>query len=242
MPQPAPQPELISYNALRILVGLIGIALPIALLLSARHPNIAFEPSISEFFYTDAREIMVSSLCAIGVFLIAYRGFAAEEGEWISDNVLSTLAGLFAIGIAYFPTAGDKVAAPVLEAVTLTQELLGIDSVRFLHLAFAGGFFAVLAGICWFKFARTRSPSRRKFYRGCAVVLIAVLAIIAVISLAGLGTNEAVRGARVVFWVETIGVWVFGLAWLVKGLPRDRSKDLPDAAEAMPRAQLVEVG
>lgn len=217
------KPELISYYLLRALVGLIGIALPFALIASTRLEAINFEPSISEFFYTDARELMVAALCAIGVFLIAYRGHSPVDGEWVSDNVLSTLAGISAIGVAFFPTGGEKTAQMVTDRVTLTQELLGIGTTSTLHVTFAGLFFLLLAGICWFKFAQTHSAPRRLFYQACALVLVAVLLALAYLFLSGTSATEEGRAARYVFWVEAIGTWVFGGAWLLKGIPKKGS-------------------
>jgi hypothetical protein len=68
--------RLISYLTLRKLIGLIGLLLPFALviinMLLIRQAEM--QGSMSGYYYTDVRGILIGSLCAIGVFLFAYRG------------------------------------------------------------------------------------------------------------------------------------------------------------------------
>jgi hypothetical protein len=45
------------------------------------------------------RNVLVEALCVIGVFLMAYAGYD-ELDRWITN-----LAGLFALGVAFFPTS-----------------------------------------------------------------------------------------------------------------------------------------
>ena len=94
-------PELISYYQLRRAIGFIGVALPFALMAGemivkwlypdARGPR----HSMSEYFYTAMRGVFVGSLCAIGVFLGAYRGY-----NELRDRVAGWIACICAIGVA----------------------------------------------------------------------------------------------------------------------------------------------
>jgi hypothetical protein len=86
----------VSYLFLRRAIGLIGALLPIVLPLGncLSTGRWLLLPSVSSYYYSDMRNVFVGSLCAVGVFLICYR-----YQQW--DDVLSNLAGFFAIGVAF---------------------------------------------------------------------------------------------------------------------------------------------
>ncbi len=69
------------------------------------------QDSISSYYYTDMRDVLVGSLWAIGVFLFSYRGYDTLEGPQLrrlfgtsTDFLASSLAGICAVGVAIFPT------------------------------------------------------------------------------------------------------------------------------------------
>ena len=136
--------RLISYLTLRKFIGLIGILLPFALVII--HMLLAqqakMQGSVSGYYYTDVRGILVGSLCAIGVFLFAYRGYDAR------DDILTNSAGIFAIGVALFPTA----------PVNPSSQARGIG---YVHLACAGLLFAALAVIALWQFTQTAPGAKR---------------------------------------------------------------------------------
>ena len=75
--QPPDKSDLVlSYLAVRQCLGLLGLSLPVSLYLYARVFGGAMQPSISEFYYTSMGDWLVGTLCAIGVFLFAYKGYA----------------------------------------------------------------------------------------------------------------------------------------------------------------------
>jgi hypothetical protein len=55
--------------------------------------------SVSGYYYTGMWNVLVGALCVIGVFLMAYAGYD-ELDRWITN-----LAGLFTLGVAFFPTS-----------------------------------------------------------------------------------------------------------------------------------------
>lgn len=198
----APQTTLVhSYLFLRRAVGLIGIALPIVLIIGNKLVGGGdLGGSLSGYYYTDMRDVLVGSMCAAGVFLIAY------YGHNVVDNLASTLAGIGAIGLALFPTT------PVNP--TSWDKTSGV-----LHLVFAGVFFLMLAYICLQLFTRNdgEQPTGRKFqrnavYRVCGIVIIACLVLIALSKWLGFATSM-----HLALWLECVAVWAFGIAWLVKG-------------------------
>lgn len=57
-----------SYQRIRSAIGALAVLLPIVLFLSTGLESVQFVPSISEFYYTPAREILVGTIGAIAVF------------------------------------------------------------------------------------------------------------------------------------------------------------------------------
>jgi hypothetical protein len=92
-----------SFLLLRMLVGVVGIALPFMLVFGQRllFGDGRLGTSLSGYYHTGVRDLFVGSLCAIGVFLLTYMAF-----HYVWDNVLSVVGGLAALGVALFPTAG----------------------------------------------------------------------------------------------------------------------------------------
>jgi hypothetical protein len=201
------QPLVRSYLFLRKGVGIIGVALPFVLILGKivlESPGIS--GSISAYYYSVMRDVFVGSLWAIAVFLICYR-------YDVPDDIASTLAGICAIGVSLFPTAPDVDA-------TARQSAIG-----WAHLSFASCFFLILALMVIFLFRRTdqENPTRRKQQRnivylscGSAILACVVFAafIVLVPSLAGVTWLQRLHP---IFWLESLSIFSFGIAWFVKG-------------------------
>jgi hypothetical protein len=193
----------LSYMGLRKAVGIIGLALPVALL--AGKPLLdggGMQGSISAYYYTGMRNYFVGTLCALAVFLFSYK-YAPR------DNFLSTLASVFALGVVFFPTT------PSGEDTTWTGRV---------HVASAISFFLILAVIAYFVFTRPPLPkeqleprkrTRNKIYRICGVTIVVCLLLAPVLDLI---LSDAVRDQiHPLFWLESIAVWAFSTSWLIKG-------------------------
>lgn len=206
----------LSYHRVRTALGVLGMALPLVLIVGGLTDYRRIEPSISDFYHTTYRDIFVGTLCAIGVFLICYRGYGRREGDVIDDDKLGTVAGISAFGVALFPNE-----SPTAEIATMTQNIVGIGVSPIFHYASALVFFSCLAVFCLGKFARSAKPHRRRIYLACGWIIVASLVGIAVASsvkILGSGPAQAfVVDYGLVFWFEAIGIWAFGLSWLVKG-------------------------
>jgi hypothetical protein len=205
--QPGPQdPLVISYLGLRKAVGIIGFALPFVLAFGKmllQGPGI--QSSISGYYYTDMRNVFVGSLCAIGVFLMSTRGYDRR------DEIAGILAFVFAIGVALFPTTPYADATP-------QDKIIG-----YVHLSFAALLFLTLAFFCLALFTETapdRTPTPQKLQRNI-VYRVSGSTILACIGLSGAvaipAVSNLVRGLTPVFWLESIAVVAFGVAWLIKG-------------------------
>jgi hypothetical protein len=100
--------KVMDYRTLRAVIGGIVILLvPVVYIgnwLFIRHLGGCFynpqwiPGSLSGFYYTHMRNLFVGAMCAVGVFLVAYRG----HDRW--DDRLTNVAGLAAIFIGLFPT------------------------------------------------------------------------------------------------------------------------------------------
>src|SRR5579863_10334555 len=89
----------LSYRNLRAITGYVGLTLPAVLLLTGIVDG-HIESSLSTYYYTKVGNVFTGALCVIGIFLLAYRLTA-----WAIDNVATTLAGICALGVAFFHAA-----------------------------------------------------------------------------------------------------------------------------------------
>ena len=147
--------------------------------------------------------------------------------------MMSLLAGVGAFGTAFFPNElpphilaaygdlSDPSKWENVPATTVFQRMVGIRIAPYFHV-FATPFFGALALFCFAKFARhSKVMWRRRLYLGCGWIILAALAGIAFM-LKIFGPQDAaivqfIKSAPVIFWLEAIGVWAFGLSWLIKG-------------------------
>jgi len=199
----------LSYLELRRAIGIIGIALPFVLacgeMLLVR--TFKIQSSISAYYYTGMRNVFVGSLCAIGVFLMSYRGY-----EYV-DELAGKLASAFAIGVALFPTTPEGTA-------TCLQKVIGA-----IHLTSAALLFLTLAYFSYFLFTKTdhspgKTPTRRKLqrnwvYRICGIAMVASVAAVAILGF--LPSDLPVKQRDPVFWLESVAIVAFGISWLTKG-------------------------
>ncbi len=240
-----PQPEgsadlVLSYLAVRQALGILGLSLPLSLLVYAWALGGGMQPSISDFYHSAMGDWFVGTLCAIGVFLFAYKGYATRPPRlWLGDREMSRIAGLSAIGVALFPISAESDQAicqgggHVARCADLMPEGLPalpvtgfIGHSDWLHLGLALIFFLALAYFALVLFpmggARTAdgrpAPSaEHRTYHGCGVaILLALVAIVAYVA----GLDEAVPALRRInflFWAETVAVVAFSISWLTKG-------------------------
>ncbi len=212
-----------SYLALRRAIGIIGVSLPFVLALGNMilEGQLEIKTSVSSYYYSGMRDVFVGSLCAIGVFLMFYRGYGRI------DNIAGNFACVFALAVAWFPVKPPHGAGP--------QEIM----IGHIHVISAAGLFLILAFFSLKLFRkrdRAKASTRRKTYRNaiyaiCGATILVCIAFIAVL--------ESMPGSPVkifepVFWLESIAVVAFGISWLTKGesILRDkRIKEPPPAQE-----------
>jgi len=218
-----------SYLTLRNLIGFGGMLLPLILAIRPSRPSAygGFEPSISDYFYTDRGDILVVMLCVIGTFLITYKGYGWKE--W----VLTTLAGIGGIGVAFVPTKMDCLLLKsectncVLSVHTNNGGVFKTLAGTGWHFAFAATFLFALAIMSIFFFTRSdedpkhRTPEGKTTQKGkrnrvfviCGIIIIASLVVLGVYFISGVD----LKPFPTVYAFETIAVEAFGFSWLVKG-------------------------
>lgn len=196
----------ITVQRLRFGIGTIGVLLPPALpignwiFVQAGHHTEILPSSMSSSYYTATRNIFVGALCALGVFLIGYR-FNKRDDRW------STAAGIFAIGVATFPTAPKM--------PTTYQSVIG-----YFHLSFAAILLGSLAGFCISSFRDPADDSRRTANRGYLTAGILIIAFLVIAVIAGVthwGDNWKLTP---LYACEALSVWSFGGAWIAAAIDR----------------------
>lgn len=190
-----------TYFSLRLGIGVLAVALPLALWLGGRFvDHEALRCSMSAYYYSPAmRDKFVGLLFAIGLFLYLYKGFSRQE------NWALNVAGALAIGIALVPTGADCEGA---KGTTL-------------HDIFAILFFVAIGYVAVFRAADTLSLIRdtrkagrlRALYRGLGILMVAS-PLVAVVLAQSLQPGSPKRS--LVFFVETVAVLTFAAYWLVK--------------------------
>lgn len=156
------------------------------------------QKTISQYYYTGMRDVLVGSLCAIALFLFFYKGY----NKW--ENRAANIAGFFAIGIAWFPTTET-------DPQTITGKV---------HFLCACVFFIILALFSIFFFTRKvphptkRKLKRNKIYVGCGSLMI--ICLVAIMIYFNFFHTDNVD-SHFVFWAESVALIAFGVSWLTKG-------------------------
>lgn len=197
-----------TYHALRLLMAGLALGLPLILWL-ASDPHVLL-PSLSAYYHFDhassiaygagdARDLFVGTLCAIGAFLIGYRGYTSTE------NWALNIAGVAIISIALYPMGWFGQGGTAAQVHNVSAML----------------FFAAVAYVCLAESGATlrlAADHRRKqltrVYGALGSLLIALP-----LTLLALNMIE-VRGVsgRLVWLLEVTLMALFGTFWIVKTL------------------------
>lgn len=222
-----------NFYRLRQTLGYLGFFLPIILSVLGALAWGDIRPSISNYYHTLMRDVFVGVLTAIGVFLICYTGYKPASDERISDRRLTSLAGWGAIGVAFFP---DRTVMP--EPLEAFPQLFGHGLTAGLHYLSAILFFVALGVMSYAKFARTGDKRLKPWFRALGLVVLAMALGIALLFLAKqfLGFGPMIEDYDLVFWAESLGVWAFSIAWLLKG---EADRKLPRAVQSVFRTDVL---
>ena len=203
---------LATYVNLRVGMAVIGIVFPVLLYVGGRVFGLPLQDSISAYYHASAdgksmRDVFVGVLFALGVFLYLYKGYTVRE------NYALNLGGIFAIGVAMFPTEWD--CGNACHDISI-------------HGICAVSFFLAIAYVCIWRSGDTLALIKdvavrqryRRTYRtiGIAMATSPVIAMILTLFFQNLKSY--------VYFVELTGVWAFAAYWFLKSYElRDSSAD-----------------
>lgn len=193
--------QIISYFTLRILIGSLGMLLPILLVISNYITNatVVIENSISDYYDNGtAGDILVGVLFVLGFFLLCYKGYNR------TDNIASSVGGVAALGVALFPTTGNAL-------------------VHSLHFVFATILFLVFIFFSLYLFRKGHAngvqsklkPTRNNVYLICGIIMS-----LCVVSIGVLSFNKFTlikNDYNLTFWLESMALIAFGFSWAIKG-------------------------
>jgi len=231
-PAPPKRPDaLIAYWQLRQLIGILGLSMPLVLPLGTKliRDSSVLEPSISHYYYSIMHIVFMAILCMLGSFLITYRG---TSRYLVFEKTVTTIAGLFALGVATFPTAfegyRDGEHSQLIELIL--HDLKDVPHwVDVLHHVFAATLFSSFSLFCLLFFQDSdtgvhdkKKRRRNTLYKICGILIIASMLSIVVVTFVVRKWNFP----NSTFVFETTALLPFGLSWLVKGTvnwPHSRS-------------------
>jgi hypothetical protein len=202
---------------MRRAVGVTALSLPFVLafgsiflsLAGPAHalPHPLLERSISDYYHTPMRNYLVGSLFAIAAFLACTRGYD------LRDEITGYVAGGLALIVALVPSVNPH---------HYVHNRFHDDLGR-VHLVAAASMFFVLAYFCLVLFRKTSSHTpltRRKRHRNsvflaCGVVMVVCMSVM--LSLTVKSIQAVLWPTGVLFWCESLALFAFGVAWLIKG-------------------------
>lgn len=204
-----------TYRRIRRSIGWLGMLLPIILFILSQFPffNTKMQGSISEFYYTNLREIFTGILCAVGLFLIRYKG-TSNNNFLKDDGRLTNFAGLMAFGIALFPTNPANWSDKINTLFPINNPVMG-----WLHYGFALFFFTTIAWISIkiFTIGQVKNKdlpisifNENIIYKICGFLILFFIILIPIFSYFKLFSWST-------FLFEALSLITFGISWLIKG-------------------------
>lgn len=204
------QNQLLSFLMLRRAIGFVGIALPIVLItgtfIVGNANCMTIQNALSDYYHTIVRDIFVAVLAVLAVFLFSYKGPDKIDG------IAANLAGIFSLGIAFFPTS-----------IKTCNQWDAYEN-PLVHNISAVAFFLVLTYFSLFLFPKmdTKTPptpeklQRNKIYRICGWVMLVSIVIVGV-NMLFLDQTEPWNNYPITLIFEWVALWAFGISWIVKG-------------------------
>jgi len=230
----------ISYLRLRKVIGWLAVSLPFLLLLvnflinksnvlnreffvntkcfTTYEANDHWKSSISHYYYSSVGELFTGVLIAVALFLFCYKGHKKRSGEkGLSDNTLTSITGVFALGVVAFPTSSNECITDNL------RTFLSSVCIGYIHFTMAALFFIALAIMSMVNFRRTGDrvsfglKKQHKLFLLCGFMMLFSITLIFVYSVWIDGHFKWLDSIHPVFCLEAIALVFFGITWLAKG-------------------------
>lgn len=209
-----------SYLWIRVIVGSVGIALPIVMVVAEAFlgGGVHIRGSISAYYHTPMRDVFVGFLAVVSVLLVAYMSGRPKSWEFR----YSLVAGVALALVIAFPTsrpAGlpDCRLDPVPTGCGLTQHWFGEGGTAWVHGISAVVFILGLAAISFVfgRRAQKHEADRRKelVQFACGVAIFVALAWAAIGGL----MDYDLWGITPIYAAEFLSIVAFGVSWFVQG-------------------------
>lgn len=206
-----------TYRRIRSAIGYLGIALPIVLILlsQVKFTDTELRTSISHFYYTNLRDYFTGTLCAVGIFMIRYKG-VGNPLWYKNDNLLTNIAGFMAFLVAFLPTspeAGDYTSHTMI--MSIDPDLTGN-----IHYAAAAILFLSFSMLSIWVFTIGQQSqedipvsylNENYIYRTCGYIILGCIAIMFILHL----SDTKIKYSTLI--LEAIALFAFGVSWLIKG-------------------------
>ncbi len=198
-------------------IAFLGLFLPSSMLAWSLLTGASLRGSLSEYYYTPVRDLMVGTLITMAVFLWSYRGFSDRDDHLRDDRIVGKIAAVAAAIIAFSPITPRND-----DRCTLVQCVIGTRSAATLHSAGATAFFICLAIFCLLLLPRSAVRNggmvrRVRIYRTSGCIIVAAIVFIGAWQFQTPDIVFAVGKYRPVLWAETAAIVAFSTAWIVRG-------------------------
>jgi heme/copper-type cytochrome/quinol oxidase subunit 4 len=222
-------PELISGRTMIRMIGILAFLLPIIVVFGSLWFDDCTEllGSISAYYHSGSRDVFVGMLSALAFAFFAYQGYPTEER--LSDKMLGNITALFALGVAFFPTSidGSETNSCINELNTHLYSKLHYFSAVMLFISLA--YFSLFRFTkfnakhsYWDKAHRHEIPAEKLkdiyIYILCGgMIVICLLCAMLYFVLFDGNSRTSYKFIKPIFILETIMIYSFGVAWLIKG-------------------------
>jgi hypothetical protein len=206
------RPDVESYRKLKRAIGILGMCLPAICLIWGYLPEHVVQNSVSLYYYTNMRDVLVAILGCAAIFFMTYSGYG------IIDNIVTWVIGVAGAGVVIFPCATYHPQKPPDLVGVLQLAQSRSDKI---HLSFASAFFFLLAinSIFLFTLSKKDDPGPKKrlrnaIYRASGGVILMSLVTLGIVYI---WADDFFNNSYIQIVFEFIMLFAFGVAWLVKG-------------------------
>ncbi len=212
-----------KQSTLRILVGVLGMLLPLLIWLLLLLHSSVYSPldSISHYFYARAGTVFIIIVSLLAIFLLVYKGYESI------DFILSSIAGVGALLLLYFPTYNIDCNCNTSNCNYVITHLNDNLFREKFHIAMAGIFLGSLALMSIFLFTKKKGdpkgfvlPELKATFKSQMQLSMLMIINNCFWVYSGPEFNER----NLTFWFEVIALEAFGFSWFVKGDAFEKSK------------------
>jgi hypothetical protein len=202
--------RVINHKTIRKGIGSIALLMPWVVVFLSGRPEVELS-SISISYWTDSRDIFVGCLIAVAFSLAAYNGTDTCRRD--IEFWLSKAAGFFAVLVALFPTTcifNDEKACT--DAPNWIMHI-SLNHPQYVH--YTAAIFLFICLILLISFFSLRAKNKGKLSRSRFYLVISLLMLFGMPTIYVIGEMTPLYES--IFWVEAVGLTLFGIGWLTAG-------------------------